>query len=232
LLQLKKLTAVNFSTILLFLLLICFTRPTGLLFVPCTFLYLFFRFFKSFPFLLKTGISLAAAIVYLFVLNAALGSGGELDFMLPFREEHIICGVPTLTNTGNQTSGDANSVWGIIHYVIHHPGQFAYLAWLRSKAFFGLFRSYYSVGHNVYLGLYFFPVYIMVIISLKSWWQKKPLLLLYAVSLIIITWSSVLLTCDDWHNRFFLSIMPFIYILSLPALEKLTGLMIRKKNTG
>lgn len=224
LLQLKKLTTGNFMKILLFLLLICFTRPTGLLFVPCTFLYIFFRFFPSLHFSLKIGITFVAAIVYVFLLNLALGSGGELDFLLPFREEHIICGVPTLTNMGTiQTSDNVNSIWGIINYVIHHPIQFARLAWLRTEAFFGLYRSYYSTGHNIYLALYFFPVFLLVILSIKNWFKRNPFILLYCIATIVITWSTVIFTCDDWHNRFFLSIVPFIYILSLPAMQKLTA---------
>jgi hypothetical protein len=228
LLQLTRLMAGSLIKLVLFLLLICFTRPSGLLLVPCVFLYLFSRFFHSFSFLLKTGITIAITFIFVFLLNITLGSGGELDFLLPFREEHIICGVPTLTNPGTTPAG-ANSVWGIFSYVIAHPGQFARLAWLRTIAFFGLFRSYYSIGHNLYLGLYFFPVYLMVILSLRNWWNKGRSLLIYFLSLIGVTWGTVLLTCDDWHNRFFLMITPLLYILCLPALQKITALFVKKK---
>jgi len=224
LLRLTKLTVQNFIVLVLFLLLICFTRPSGLLFVPCTFLYLFFRFFQRLPFIVKTGLTLIVAVIFVCILNAVLGSGGELDFMLPFREEHIICGVPALQDASiGQTPEEANSIRGIINYIFQHPGQFFRLAWLRTQAFFGLFRSYYSFTHNLYLGFYFFPVYLLVILCLKNWWHNNRSLLLYCISIIIVTWGTVILTCDDWHNRFFLVIVPYIYILAIPALKKLTA---------
>jgi hypothetical protein len=224
LLQLKHLTFKNALVILLFLLLISFTRPIGLLFIPPTFLYLFFRFFKGLFVWLKICITGIVTICFLVVLNSALGSGGELDFMLPFRDERIICGVPTLPHFVNiKTSDNPNSVFGLLYYIIHNPEQFLHMAWDRSKAFFGLFRSYYSFGHNLYLGIYFFPLYILGFFSLKKWLQKNSWLLLYCIAVITVNWITVILTCDDWHNRFFLSVAPYIYILAIPRLQKLTN---------
>jgi hypothetical protein len=226
-LQLQKLTARHWFVILLWLLLICFTRPTGLLFIPAVCLYLFFKFYSTLHWSIKVGSTVLLTTLFVFVLNAALGSGGEFDFLLPFREEHIICGVPTVTQTGVTVAGE-NSISGILNYVAHHPGQFFYLAEKRTVAFFGLFRNYYSTGHNFYLALYFFPIYLLALLSLPGWWNKNKLVLLYCLAFIFITWGTVLLTCDDWHNRFFLTLVPFFYILSVPAFQKLIDL-IRKK---
>jgi hypothetical protein len=152
----------------------------------------------------------------------ALGSGGELDFMLPFRDESIICGVPTRSYQADiQTSSDPNSIFGLIYYVTHNFDQFTRLAGLRSKAFLGLTRSYYSSGHNIYLILYFYPLYFLAVFSIRRWFKTNVYLLLYCFSLIFVTWSTVILTCDDWHNRFFLSIVPYIYILAIPAIKNI-----------
>jgi hypothetical protein len=224
LLRLQQLTLKRFVLIFLFLVIICFTRPTGLLWVPCAFLYLFFRFFRALPMLIKIGITAVASIGFLFFLNMALGSGGELDFMLPFRDESIICGVPTRSYPADiKTSSDPNSIFGLMYYVTHNFDQFIRLAWLRSKAFLGLTRTYYSSGHNIYLILYFYPLYFLAVFSIRRWLKTNTHLLLYCFSLIFLTWSTVVLTCDDWHNRFFLSIVPYIYILSIPALKNLIG---------
>ncbi|MEI9808492.1 MAG: hypothetical protein WDO16_11830 [Bacteroidota bacterium] len=87
--------------------------------VPCAFLYLFFRFFRAFSFWLKAGITSFASVAFLFLLNSALGSGGELDFMLPFRDERIICGVPTLAHFyGDQNLGQPElDLWS---YLLYH----------------------------------------------------------------------------------------------------------------
>jgi hypothetical protein len=222
LLQLKELTFRNFAFILLFIVLISFTRPTGLFFIPATAVYIVFRFFRHFSILSKLFIIAISCIVFFYFLNIAIGSGGELDFMLPFRDENIICGVPSIPYEKDiKISSNPNSLFGLLYYITHNFEQFIRLAWLRSKAFFGLFRSYYSVGHNLYLGLYFFPFYFLLVTSIRAWIKRNKYLLLYCISLIIITWGSVILACDDWHNRFYLSIVPFIYILSVPAVQKI-----------
>ena len=214
-------------SVLIFLLVISFTRPTGVLLVPCAFLYLFFKFFRPLSALVKSFITIAVSIGFLFFLNSALGTGGGLDFMLPFRDERIICGVPTLPGFIDiKTTENPNSVFGLFYYITHNTGQFLRLALLRSKAFFGITRSYYSMPHNFYLCIYFYPLYALVALSWKSGVKQNKFLLLYCTSVIVINWLTVILTCDDWHNRFFLSISPYIYILATPAVQKLTGKLI------
>jgi hypothetical protein len=223
LLNLKTLSVRNFIKVLFLLFLISFTRPTGFLFVPCTFLYLFFRFFQSFSLGIKIFITTVISIIFLFLLNSALGSGGELDFMLPFRDERVICGVPTIPHFVNiRTSDNPNSVFGLFYYITHNTGQFFRLALLRSKAFFGLTRSYYSFWHNFYLCIYFFPLYIVALMSVRKWISQNRFLFLFCISVIAVNWITVILTCDDWHNRFFLTIAPYIYLLSIPVLQRLT----------
>ena len=230
LLQIKKLNLKNFIKIFLFIVIISFTRPSGLLLIPGTFIYLFFRFFSSFSILSKAIVILVVITGFLFSLNIVLGSGGELDFMLPYRNECIICGVPTVLHLRDiRTSDNPNSIPGILYYITHNSQQFVRLAWLRSEAFWGLFRSYFSIGHNFYLGMYFFPIYGLVIFSLHSWFKKNKALLFYCISFVLVTWGTVILTCDDWHNRFFLNTVPYLYILATPALQNILSKIFRNK---
>jgi hypothetical protein len=215
----RSLTLRNGLIILGLLLLVSITRPTGLLFFPAVFLYLFFRFFRGIAFGWKIGIVAAAFAIFLFALNLALGSGGELDFLLPYREEHIICGLPTLV-PGTSSAGDGNSLWGLLGYVTSHFGQFMHLAALRLTAFFGLIRSYYSPVHNIYLGVYFFSIYIGVVLSLGYWKKHHAWELLYFISIIFLMCATAMLTCDDWHNRFYLTIHPYINLLCLPFVAR------------
>jgi hypothetical protein len=211
--------------------LICITRPTGLLCIPATFLYLFFGHFKVISTKLKLLITAAITLIFLFVLNAALGIGGGFDFMLPYLDEHIICGVPTLHHPENvKTAPNGNSIYGLLYYISHNFGQFIRLALLRSKAFFGLMRDYFNVRHNIFLALFFYPFYVLTILSVK-WWLKNNLYqFLYLSGLVILTWSTTMLTCDDWHNRWFLSISTWLIFLSLPALNKLFAILSLSSN--
>jgi hypothetical protein len=220
----------NSIVLIILLSILSVTRPTGILFLPPVLLYLFFRFLPQISLLKKVIIVGAGSLGFFFMLNAALGSGGELDFMLPYRDERIICGVPTLPEfVPINEASNANSVYGLIYYVFNNFGQFTRLAWLRSLAFFGLIRSYYSLPHNIYLILYFYPIYILVLVSVKVWIRRWPHQLFYFMVVNMLVWITVMLSCDDWHNRFFLSIFPYLLLIGLPTLERL---LPKRKTNG
>ena len=209
--------------ILLILAILCITRPTGLLFIPPVFLYVFFVFLKKLSPWKKFGILAIIAAVFLFFLNLALGSGGELDFMLPFRDERIICGVPTIQGfIPIKTAANPNSLYGLLYYITHNFSQFVRLAGLRTFAFFGLYREYYSTFHNICLMTFFYGLYLLALAAIPFWLKNQPYRLCYLLSAILLVWITVMLSCDDWHNRFYLSISPFMIILSARAISSLT----------
>ena len=49
--------------------------------------------------------------------------------------------------------------------------------------------------------------------------NRKSFIYLYAN--IFLVWFVILLVCDDVHNRFFLVLSPYLYLLSLPVLQKI-----------
>lgn len=194
--------------------LICLTRPTGMLFVPPATLFILLNYGRSWSVLQKLTVTAVAALVFLFALNAALGTPGAWDFILPFTDENIICGVSTLPEgTHGYSSGNAHSLVGLADYIIHHFPQFLKLAALRSLAFFGLYRSYYSRIHNFYLLAYFNLILLSALFSVGYWKRRMPLTLMYLGAVILLTWLTVMITCDDWHNRFYLSVFPFLLVL-------------------
>ena len=202
--------------LLLLLALVCFTRPTGLLFLPPVGICLFLYYARSWSPMLKTVTLIVSAGLFFYGLNSALGSGGELDFMLPFKDEENICGVPTLTKSlPLHLAGNGNSLYGLLYYVLHNFPQFVRLAASRSLAFFGMYRSYYSRPHNWYIVIFFNLIFLAALLSLSCWKRKFPLALGYFAGIIFLTWFTVMLTCDDWHNRFYLTISPFLIILSM-----------------
>jgi hypothetical protein len=211
----------SLAVIFLGLILLSLTRPNGLLYWPIACGYLIFlsrERIRLLPRLLFLGLSVAGFLV---LLNTAMGSGGELDFMLPFREEHIICGTPTLLiPVSIQTEGSGNSLYSLFYYITHNPGQFVRLAVLKSASFWGLYRPYFSVRHNLFLMLYFYPMIILALLAIRKWWRDNRAPFLYLAGLILLTWLMVVLTCDDWHNRVFLGISPYLLFIGLPAWQK------------
>jgi hypothetical protein len=221
-LQLTKLTLPRCTAILAALVILCITRPTGILFVPVTFMYLFFAFLKGINFKFKIAIAVAVSLIFIWILNGLLGSGGELDFMKPYREEHILCGMPTLNEPASiHTTTDGNSLYGLAYYITHNFGQFCRLALLRCQAFFALVRPYYSKGHNIFLAAYFYPLYMLALAGSRWWMRNHAYRFMYVAGLILITLGTTLLTCDDWHNRWLLSVSPWILLLGLPVINRL-----------
>ena len=232
LLRLTKLKLKVTGILLLGLIIISITRPTGLFFFPATLVYLYFKFFTRFKLSYKLAFLALVSVFFLYFLNVAIGSGGELDFMSPARDETIICGVPTLPYLAKiDEAGNANSLYGLFYYISHNLSQFLRLAFYRSVAFFGILRPYYGSVHKIYLLLLFLPMYLMVVVSLKDWIKRDRYILLYFGTLIFLTWVTVTLSCDDWHNRFFLTISPYLIVLALPGVARyLPGILKRYFN--
>jgi hypothetical protein len=201
-------------------------RPTGLLYWPVAAIYLFAVALANGRPALKITAASAVLFLTLYAVNKAMNSGGELDFMLPFREEHIICGTPTLLYPRDiRVNGSGKSLYSLLFYIVHDFGHFIRLAGLKTLSFWAIYRNYYSLAHNLYLVAYFYPITLMAIFSAPAW-KRLPLPLLYTVTPILMTWLTVILTCDDWSNRFFLSISPFLLLLGSPLL------LMAQKKTG
>jgi hypothetical protein len=219
LLLIDKLSIKKIAVIALLLCILCITRPTGILFFPAASIYLFLRFISKISMAAKLLILTATTAVFLFILDKLLGVGGSLDFMYPFRTENIICGVPT-TGVHIDSLPNGNSLGGLLYYITHNPQQFLRLSWLKSKAFFGMRRSYYSSGHNIYMMVFYYPFYILSAIGVIKNFKKRKYMMVYILLIMVLFWVTTLLTCDDWHNRFILTITPWFFLLGISAFSK------------
>ncbi len=176
--------------------------------------------------MVRISIAIGALAVFLIILNRLMHAGGSLDFMLPFIRENIICGVNTVSNAHIVVPQNGNSLYGLWLYIYENSSQFLKLAQLKSAAFWGLMRSYYSLPHNIYLVVFFYPVYIFSLIGVVKRYKQRDRRLFFLMSLILLYWLTTVLTCDDWHNRFFLTISPFLFLLGI------AGLVTNKPDSG
>jgi hypothetical protein len=217
LLRLQKLTIKSVITLLFLLLLMIITRPTGILFFGATALYIPFMFFNNISLWYKLLIIGFTVTVFIGTLNIIMNAGGSLDFMLPFKKENIICGVNTNNNVEINTIEKGNSIEGIVYYIANNKDQFFKLAKLKTISFFGLIRNYYSAFHNAYLVIFFYPLYLLSFIGLWKMLKRKNRKIIYLLTIILLYWITTLLTCDDWHNRFVLTVSPFIFLIAFAA---------------
>jgi hypothetical protein len=160
--------------------------------------------------------------LFYFLLNAVLNSGGEFDFLLPYIEEHVICGVPTIQQAHNiAIPVNKNSVEGLWYIIKNNDNLFLRLAKERFIAFWGVLRPFYSLGHNLFIAAYFYTLYVFVLWGLRRmfrYYLPQTVFLLTYIFLIMLT---VLLSCDEWHNRFIFSILPFLLLLAVgPFIKK------------
>ncbi len=217
LLLLKTFRLQQFIIITFLLLLLCVTRPTGILMLAATMIYAVFWLLRSMATYKKLLLILGSAIIFFFLLNNLLGLGGTLDFMLPFRNENIICGVDSNIRTDVYVPEKGNSLSGMFAYIVHNPAQVRKLAGLRSVAFFGMTRNYYSAIHNIYLVAFFYPLFVMAVVGSFRLVKKHKSAIIFLLSVVLFFWLTTMLTCDDWHNRFVLTLSPIFILLAFAA---------------
>ena len=162
---------------------------------------------------------IAGALLLYGLLNFALNSGGEFDFLLPYLDERIICGVPTIQHQHViYVPVEKNSVQGLFYIITHHSSLFFRLATRRLMAFFGVVRPFFSLSHNLFIAAYFYSTYVFVIAGFKkmvSFFLPQAAYFLTVIFFMVVT---VMLSCDEWHNRFILGVLPFFLLLASGAL--------------
>lgn len=213
----------NGILVFLFLTLLYFTRPTGIYFITATALYLVIRFFSavSKKWVLAGGIG--GAILLVFLLNFSLGSGGGFNFLLPYSEQMIICGVPTVDHQNEiMILVNHNSLQGLLFIISKYPGLFFSLAFQRLMAFFGAMRTFYSTPHNLILAFYFYPAYGLIIYRFRKLFRQNTAQNCFMLCVVLLMCVTVALSCDEWSNRFLFSVSPFLFLL---AAQNLSGML-------
>jgi len=212
--QLKKMDFSNAIVLLLFLILLCITRPAGLFFVLATIIYSRFILTKNWKLTPRFSLIIVGFFITFLILNNVMGSGEGVNILLPFQEEHVICDIPLHPNANISSVEQNNSIFGLIQYCWTHPTQFASLAIKKTIAFWGLVRTYYSTAHNFMLCLFFYPLFLVILLSSFKHRKKLPFFAYFIFPLMLIFWLAVVCSCDEWHNRFFLTLTPFIILMA------------------
>ncbi|HRH47424.1 MAG TPA: hypothetical protein PLP23_01660 [Panacibacter sp.] len=223
----------NIFLMVLSFLVLLFSRPTGLLFIPVVGLMLIYYYNKKKNFYGASLSLLTAGVFFLILVNYAMRSGGEFDFMKPFRDENILCYLATQTTSSNATiPPDGNSLQGLLHYVLNNPATFTKLAVLKFQSYWGLTRSYYSSTHNALLICFFYPLYFFAAFGVIKLWQTTTVFVLYSLLIFFFFTLSVLVTCDDWSNRFIMPVLPFVILLGAYGIsvvvKKLKAVSLKK----
>ncbi len=215
--------------ILFSLILLAFTRPHALLFIPPVIIFLVFR--KKDPYSAPFGAATPVLLLLFlyFLANLVFTGGEDMDVMRPFLEEHIICFVPTRENNYHlNVSHTGNPLADLLYYLFHNPLHFLKLTGLKLLSFFNQTRVYYSPIHNAYLLVVLIPVYLLSVIGLPALWKQAFDFRYYLFALLILFPFGATFQCDDWHSRFTMPLMPYLFWIAGTGLYKLYNCWIKR----
>ncbi|RZK11206.1 MAG: hypothetical protein EOO46_07580 [Flavobacterium sp.] len=206
----KALTSQVSLTMAFILFLLIISRPLGILFVLPTLLFLFFKLSRRqrFYFLVSGGIFL---ILLNFVMQVVFTTTPDWNMTRALTEDSFICDMPRADAKSQlDLTNHPNQFYQLFYYVTHNFSHFTGLAITRLKYFFLMVRDYYSTFHNLYLIVYLVLFYGSLVIGGRRIIKALPKgLNWFFASSIILFASAIALQCDDYHNRFFLTLTPF-----------------------
>ena len=211
--------------------LLIFSRPTGIIWIIPTTITLYHitrnSVYRKSALLLSTGLIILSLLSIEFVVSKI----SQFNLITPWENGNIICGGASVDVQSLEINkSEPRSISTPLTIVKDNVKLFLKIAFWKTISFFGYFRPYYSWSHNAYLILFTLPVYLFTIISLITTKRQNQYFLSIPMSGILTTYIMVLLTCDDWHNRFSLSIFSLFLIICAKGIYHIINGVMRKNS--
>ncbi len=196
------------------------SRPLGILLGAGVYLFFFFNSTKKWKIIAACSSVFMIALAYFFI-NTVFSSIHDWHITQAFEEESIICDLPAAQPYQKlDLAATGSPVYQLGYYITHNFMHFLRFAGVKTQYFFLMTRNYYSSTHNAFLLLNVIPVYLLALAGL---FIKKPFFnkgtLAFLVSTILIYAVAIVFQCDDYHNRFILSIYPLFVLLAARTAE-------------
>jgi hypothetical protein len=221
----------NLLIIVLALLLVIISRPLGILFAGSIYVYLFYIADKRWKTILGF-CSVALFLLAFYIINLIFSTIPDWRITQAFEEESIICDLPgsTLAYPKLALAATGSPVYKLFFYVTHNFNHFLHFSGVKLRYFFLMARPYFSKLHNYFLLINTVTVYLFVV---AGFFIKKLTfnrgIFVFLITTIALYTLTIIVQCDDYHNRFILSIYPFFVILAAMTIEYL-GLLLFKNN--
>ena len=201
----------------LFIIFIILVRPHGIIFIFFLFFILGNRYLKYLSKLVKYLLLCLLFVIFILFLNTSLiyvedklGSLINIYKYIIYEYDYM----PFLVPKDLPISNNINiSLQEFLILIIKYPLFFFKI--FITKLLFFLFRlkPYYSDAHNLYLLLSTGFLYVLSSISLFYLKVNKKFYQFFYF-LLIGTCISVIITSLDWSGRFYLPLLPFLYMLT------------------
>ncbi len=215
----RSLSAKYLLTLFTILGLLILTRPMGVLFVIPVLAFIYFHLLgkQKIYFLLSL---ILAAFLLNYVVQIVFTTTSDWSMTAALQSDIIVADKEDMpVNKNIILSNSSNQLYQLFYYITNNFFHFIGLAAKRLQAFFFLFRSYYSVAHNIFLIGPVILIYVLIFIRFNriSKALGKPLLF-FMISSILFFAMAVALQFDDYHNRFFLVLMPIFTVMATVGL--------------
>ena len=211
------------------LLLVILSRPLGILLLLPTIFY----FYKSASKKYKK-IFIPTFLIGLFLIgyisNIIFSTIEDVNITLAASQGCVVCGLLPEHPPELDLATNGTQIYQLYYYVINNFDQFIRIALVKMKYLFMMVRDYYSMIHNVGLLLFIIPIYLLGLIYIFSGATKEHRPFFgFQISSIVFFTLTIMLQCDDYHNRFVLSVFPIILLLAVKGLEKIS---VQHKNSN
>ncbi len=190
-----------------------FARPAGIFLIPVIICVLVFKLTELRKIKLAVLCIAVFFTAFICLLLYEMRSASSFNFIKPFVEHNVICDIPD-KQINSSVNSYSNNISGVVLYIAQNPINFLRLCGLRLISFWGLTRPYYSEVHNWILRLFFYPIYFFALIKLKQQIKINRYFILYCLVTASVFTISVMLTCDEWSNRFIMPVIPIIIWLA------------------
>jgi hypothetical protein len=234
LLLFKKMDLKFLGSTFFILLLVIISRPLGILFVFPVLFFLYFHLSRKQK-IGFYGILILAFFVLSWVVQVVFTTTPDWNMQRAFLEENIVCDMPVVvSNNKLEVSDHPNQLYRLFFYITHNFPHFSGLALTRLKYFFLNTRTYYSAAHNAYLLVSLFFIYGCIILGIKSIRNTfSTSVIVFIFSCVFFFALAIAFQCDDYHNRFFLTLMPLLTVLAvsgfMPVINKLITFFSKRR---
>ena len=150
----SKSTSVKYSFAILLLVLLIFSRPTGILFIAVITITILYKLLKDKKIIAAVSGMCLLIAVFVYLLNYEVNSAASYNFINPFLEHNVICDVP-LANSTSQENIYGKGINAVMLYVKNNPAEFLRLCGMRFISFWSLTRPFYTNAHNWMLRIFF-----------------------------------------------------------------------------
>lgn len=207
----------NILLILAALVLVIISRPLGLLFTAGTYLYFFINANKKWKIIIACG-SVVLIICGAYAVNLIFSTINDWTITEAFERQNIICDEHSIPAVNLNLSTNGSPIYKLWFYITHNFSHFIHFAGIKLRYFFLMKRDYFSTAHNYFLLANVIPVYVLAIAGLFRSRISKGIMAFIITTIFLYT-IIIILQCDDYHNRFILSIYPLFVILAALGFE-------------